>query len=130
MTGGTGIITAGADRSFSDKLTAVAQVMYCNNPLVLSDFGELYGGGLTASQLAFSEFNLMGQLTWMPMPLLSLSAAAIWYPDLDGFFAGPSIDYSLAENVDFSFLWQHFSGVTGGTKTRINLGFIRIKHSF
>jgi hypothetical protein len=64
------------------------------------------------------------------MPLLSLSAAAIWYPDLEGFFAGPSVDYSLAENVDFSFLWQHFSGVTGGEKTRLNLGFIRIKHSF
>ena len=126
----TGIITAGVDRSFSDKLTAVSQVMYCNNPLELSDFGELYGGGLTASQLAFSEFTIMGQLTWMPMPLLSLSAAAIWYPDLEGFFAGPSVDYSLAENVDFSFLWQHFSGVTGGEKTTINLGFIRIKHSF
>lgn len=130
ITDGTGIITAGIDRSFSDKLTAVTQIMYCNNPLELSDFGELYGGGLTASQLAFSEFTLMGQLTWIPMPLLSLSAAAIWYPDLKGYFAGPSVDYSLAENVDFSFLWQHFNGITGGEKTTINLGFIRIRHSF
>ena len=32
----------------------------------------------------------------------------MWFPDLKGYFAGPSIDYSLAENVDFSIFWQHF----------------------
>ncbi|HUW92904.1 MAG TPA: hypothetical protein VMV74_07060 [Bacteroidales bacterium] len=130
LSDGTVIFTAGIDKSFSERLMAVSQVMYCNNPLELSDFDELYSGELTASQLAFSEFTLMGQLTYTPMPLLNITASAIWYPDLDGFFAGPSIDYSLAENVDFSFLWQHFSSIIGGTNTRINLGFIRIKYSF
>lgn len=130
MRDGTAILTVGIDKSFSEKFMALSQAMYCNNPLELSAFGDLYGGGLTASQLAFSEFTLMGQVTYSPMPLINISASAIWYPDLDGFFAGPSVDYSLAENVDFSFIWQHFRSIIGGEKTRINLGFIRIKHSF
>jgi len=72
----------------------------------------------------------MGQLTYTPMPLLSISGSAIWYPDLDGFFAGPSIDISLAENIDFSLFWQHFKSTIGDISTRINLGFLRFKFSF
>ncbi len=127
---GTLIVTAGVDRSFSDKITVLAQVMYSNNPLSPGSFTDLYGGGLTARELAFSEFSAVGQVSYAPMPLLNISLSAIWYPDLDGFYAGPAIDFSLAENVDFTFLWQHFSSLINMEKTRINLGFVRIRYSF
>jgi hypothetical protein len=126
----TVIATAGIDRVFSDKFTALAQVMYSNNPLNLDSFTELYEGGLTARQLAFSEFSAVGQISYSPIPLLNISLAAIWYPDLDGYFAGPTIDFSLAENVDFTFLWQHFDSMIAGEDVIINLGYIRIKYSF
>ena len=126
----TVIATAGIDRVFSDKFTALAQVMYSNNPLNLDSFTELYEGGLTARQLAFSEFSAVGQISYSPTPLLNISLAAIWYPDLDGYFAGPTIDFSLAENVDFTFLWQHFDSMIAGEDVIINLGYIRIKYSF
>jgi len=124
------IATLGIDRAFSDKVTALAQVMYSTHPVNLGGFTELYGGGLTARQLAFSKFSAAGQLTYSPQPLVNISLSAIWYPDLDGFYAGPSADFSLAENVDFSILWQHFNSTFGEEKTRINLGFIRIRYSF
>ena len=126
----TVIATAGIDRAFSDKFTALAQVMYSNNPLNLNSFTELYEGGLTARQLAFSEFSAVGQISYSPVPLLNISLAAIWYPDLEGYFAGPTIDFSLAENVDFTFLWQHFDSMIAGEDVIINLGYIRIKYSF
>lgn len=126
----TVIATAGVDRVFSDKFNALVQVMYSNNPLNLNSFTDLYEGGLTARQLAFSEFSAVGQISWSPVPLLNISLAAIWYPDLDGYYAGPTIDYSLAENVDFTFLWQHFDSMIAGEDVTINLGFIRIKYSF
>jgi hypothetical protein len=126
----TVIATAGIDRAFSDKFTALAQVMYSNNPLNLNSFTELYEGGLTARQLAFSEFSAVGQISYSPVPLLNISLAAIWYPDLEGYFAGPTIDFSLAENVDFTFLWQYFDSVIAGEDVIINLGYIRIKYSF
>jgi hypothetical protein len=126
----TFIMTAGIDRVFSDKLTALAQVMYSDNPVELHDFNELYKGGMTASQLAFSRFSAIGQFTYSPFPLLNITLSAIWYPDLKGYYAGPAFDFSLAEDVDFSLVWQHFDSIIAGDETRINLGFLRIKYNF
>jgi hypothetical protein len=126
----TFIATAGVDKVFSDKITALVQMMYSNNPFVLDSFTELYKGAITASQLAFSEFSAIGQFTWTPVPLLNISLSAIWYPDLKGYFADAAIDFSMAENVDFSLVMQHFDNVISGEVTKINLGFVRIKYSF
>ncbi|MDM8001286.1 MAG: hypothetical protein QUS66_00020 [Bacteroidota bacterium] len=122
--------TIGADKAFSDKVTALVQVMYSNNPVNLNGFTDLYGGGLTARQLAFSEFSAAGQVSYTPVPLVNISVSAIWFPDLEGFYAGPSLDVSLAENVDFTLLWQHFRSTFDNEETRINLAFLRIRYSF
>jgi hypothetical protein len=124
------IATLGIDKTFSDKVTTLAQVMYSNNPPELTGFTDLYGGGLTARQLAFSKFSAAAQVAWTPVPLLNISFAAIWFPDLDGFYAGPSVDFSLAENVDLTILWQHFNSTISELETRLNLGFMRFRYSF
>jgi hypothetical protein len=54
----------------------------------------------------------------------------MWFPDLKGYFAGPSMDCSLAENIDFSLLWQHFYSKGDETPIRINIGSLRVKYSF
>jgi hypothetical protein len=126
----TVIVTAGVDKTFLNNLTALIQLMYSNNPFVLDNFTELYKGAITARELAFSRFSAIGQVTCSPVPLLNISLSAIWYPDLKGYFAVAGIDYSMAENVDFSFVLQHFDNVIAGEETRINLGFVRIKYSF
>jgi len=122
--------TLGIDKAFSDRVTALAQVMYSNNPADLNGFTDLYGGGLTARQLAFSKFSAAAQVGYTPVPLVNISVSAIWFPDLDGFYAGPSVDISLAENVDFTVLWQHFRSTFDEEETRINLAFLRIRYSF
>lgn len=129
-TSGTVIITAGLDKIFENNSIAQIQVMYCNNPLELNNFNSFYSGNLSAKDLAFSEFSAFGQFTWAVTPLLNLSLSAMWFPDLNGYFAGPSVDYSMAENIDASIFWQHFNAEMGGAKTRINLGFLRVKYSF
>ncbi len=129
-TSGTVILTAGFDKIFENNSVAQLQVMYCNNPLELTNFTSFYSGNLSAKDLAFSEFSAFGQFTWAATPLLNLSLSAMWFPDLKGYFAGPSVDYSMAENIDFSLIWQHFNAEMGGSKTRINIGFLRVKYSF
>lgn len=129
-TQGTILLTAGVDRIFKDNSMLQAQIMYCNNPLRLTDFTSFYSGNLSARDLAFSKFSAFGQFTWAMTPLLNLGISAMWLPDLKGYFTGPTLDYSLAENVDFSLIWQHFNSIMGGTRTRINLAFLRIKYSF
>jgi hypothetical protein len=129
-TSGTTIITAGLDKVFEDNSIAQVQLMYCNNPLELNNFTSFYSGNLSAKDLAFSKFSAFGQFSWAATPLFNIGLSAMWFPDLKGYFTGPSVDYSLAENVDFSLIWQHFNGVMGGTQTRINLVFLRVKYSF
>ena len=126
----TVLVTTGFDRIFKDNSTAQVQVMYCNNPLVLNDFTSFYSGSLSSKDLAFSRFSAFGQFTWAVTPLLNMTVSAMWFPDLEGYFAGPSLDYSLAENLDFSLLWQHFDSIMAGTRSKINLGFLRLKYSF
>jgi hypothetical protein len=127
---GRGLFTIGFDKVFKDNSMAQVQFMYCNDPLELSSFNSFYSGNLSSKDLAFSRFSVFGQFSIPANPLLNLSLSAMWFPDLKGYFAGPSLDYSLAENVDFSLIWQHFDSRMGGTRTRTNLAFLRLKYSF
>jgi hypothetical protein len=129
-TSGTTIITAGIDKVFNDNSIAQLQLMYCNNPLKMNNFISIYTGNLSAKDLAFSEFTAFGQFTWAATPLLNIGISGMWFPDLKGYFTGPTLDYSLAENVDFSLIWQHFDGRINDTKERINLVFLKVKWSF
>lgn len=124
------LITAGADKIFKKNSMLQFQLMYCNSPLKLDNITSFYSRNLSAKDLAFSKFSAFGQFTWAVNPLINLSASAMWFPDLDGFFAGPSIDFSLSEKIDFSLLWQYFNAELGGTSTRMNLAFLRVKYSF
>lgn len=125
-----GLFTVGFDKVFKNNSIAQMQVMYCNNPPDLSGFSSLYSGNMSTKDLAFSRFSAFGQFSYPVTPLLNVSISAMWFPDLKGYFAGPSIDYSLAENIDFSLFWQHFDSRMSGNRTRINIGFLRLKYSF
>lgn len=127
---GRGLFTVSFDKTFKKNSTAQVQLMYCNNPLKLSDFSSFYYGSLSAKDLAFSKFTAFGQFVWAVNPLFNLGMSIMWFPDLNGYFAGPSIDFSLAENVDFSLIWQHFDSEMSSQRQRINLGFLRVKYSF
>jgi hypothetical protein len=127
---GRGLFTIGFDKVFKNNSMAQLQVMYCNEPLKLSSFNSFYSGNMSSKDLAFSRFSAFGQFSIPANPLLNLSLSAMWFPDLKGYFAGPSLDLSLAENADFSLIWQHFESTMGSDRIRINLGFLRLKYSF
>jgi hypothetical protein len=129
-TTGTLLFTVGLDRIFKDNSMLQAQLMYCNNPVDLSDFNSFYTGNLSSKNLAFSRFTAFGQFSWAVTPLLNLGISAMWFPDLKGYFTGPSLDFSMAENLDFSFIWQHFRADFIDERLRINLVFLRFKYSF
>lgn len=127
---GTGLFTVGFDRSFSNNAMIQLQMIYCNDPLEFSDFGSFYTGSMSAKDLAISDFSLFISFTYPVTPLINLGASSIIYPDLKGFFAGPTADISLAGNIDFSLIWQYFRATAGGETLTMNLGFLRLKYSF
>jgi hypothetical protein len=129
-TTGTALFTIGFDKIFKNNSMAQIQVMYCNQPTDLNSFSSLYYGTITTKEQAFSKFTAFGQFSYPVTPLFNVSLSAMWFPDLNGYFAGPSLDYSVAENVDLSVFWQHFKSNIDGERSVINLGFLRIKFSF
>ena len=127
---GTGLFTIGFDKVFKNNSMVQGQVMYCNNPADLDNFGSLYFGTISTKDLAFSKFSAFGLYSYPVTPLLNISLSAMWFPDLKGYYAGPALDYSFAENVDLSIYWQHFESKNIDNKSTINLGFLRVKFSF
>jgi len=124
------LITAGIDKVLQNNSVYQFQIMYCNHPLQPDDFSNFYSGSLSAKDLAFSRFSAFGQITWAATPLLNAGISAMWFPDLNGYYAGPSLDYSVASNLDFTLVWQHFEAKMSGNSTNVNLGFLRLKFSF
>ena len=129
-TTGTGLFTVGFDKIFKDNSMAQLQVMYCNNPIDMGSFSSFYFGTMSSKDLAVSKFTAFGQFSYAATPLINLTVAAMWFPDLKGYFAGPSFDYSVAENLDFSLIWQHFEGYPSSGRFNLNLCFLRFKYSF
>jgi hypothetical protein len=129
-TSGAVILTIGADKIFNDNSMLQFQVMYSSQPLHPDNFAGLYARDLKTRDIAFSEFTAFGQFTWAVTPLLNIGASLMWFPDLKGYFTGPSVDFSAAENTDFSLMWQHFNGRMGGDETRLNLVYLRVKFNF
>ena len=127
---GRGIFTFGFDKSFKNNSMAQIQLMLCNNPVDPGSFSKFYFGTLSAKDLAFSKFTAFSQFTWPLTPLFNASVSAMWFPDLKGYYAGPSFDYSISENTDLSLYWQHFDSKTSDPAEKINMGFLRVKISF
>jgi hypothetical protein len=90
----------------------------------------LYIGNLSTKQIAFSEFSAFGSYSYPVSPLINISLSAMWFPDMNGYYAGPSFDYSFSENAGLSLIWQHFENRVNGIRTGINMGFLRVKFSF
>jgi hypothetical protein len=102
-----------------------------------SGFMEFYRGALNVKKMSFSEWNLFGQLSAPVTPLLNLSLSFMYFPDIKGFYTGPTIDYSLKENMTLSFVLQIFSGefrsadpVSPMERVNMELGFLRYKWNF
>ncbi len=127
---GTGLFTIGFDKAFKNNSLIQFQFMYSNNPADYDNFLSFYSGSISTKELAFSKFTPFGLYSYPVTPLLNVSVSGMLIPDLDGYFAGSSLDFSFAENVDFSLYWQHFRSEINNLKSRINLGFLRIKYSF
>ena len=124
------LLTTSLEKIMKDNSVALVQVMYCNNPLEPGSLFGLYSREMSTKDLAFSKFTAFGQYSWAVTPLLNLGLSAMWFPDLEGYYAGPSLDYSLAGNLDFSLIFQHFDALLGDTRTRLNQGYLRVKYSF
>jgi hypothetical protein len=127
------MLVAGLESNYTFKNSLMLQLEVLYSQDSGQDAGNLieyYNTDLSAKTLAFSEYSLMAQASYTFSPLLSGSIAAMYYHGIDGFFAGPSFEYSLSNNLSLSAFGQYFDVTLNDTHTTMSLLFLRIKGSF
>lgn len=85
---------------------------------------------LDVKSLSFVRNNLFWQVTYPLTPLLNGTLAGMYFPDVNGFYIGPSLTYSLSDNFDFSFIMQGFSLEIANQRKGLIIGFFRFKLHF
>ncbi len=136
-TSGLFLISLGFDYSFSNSLFLQIEALYRQLPKGsgIHNFLAFYSSPMSVKNLSFTEYNFFIQMSYPFNPLLNGSLAAMYFPKINGYYAGPSITYSLADNLDFSLYLQVFSGKfpdANGVKCKqtFDLGFMRFKYNF
>jgi len=132
------IIGIGADYMFNNSIYLQLEGLYQHSEKTgaTTDFLSWYSGNLNVKKLSITDFSVFSNVSYPFTPLLNGSLSCMIFPEEKGVFAGPTITYSIAQNMEFSLISQMFSGVLPnqftGEKSRMSLflGFIRYKLNF
>jgi hypothetical protein len=117
--------------TFGNSFMLLAEYLYNGAPISTgATFQQLYAAPKNVKNLSIVKHNLVLQASYPVTPLLSGSMAGMFLPGINGFYIGPSISYSLAQNIDASFYFQSFNGKISGKKQEYNFAFLRIKISY
>jgi hypothetical protein len=133
-TNGTVALSVGLDYLFSNSLMLQTEVLYNNVGNTFSGNGlmGLYAAPLSAEYLSICDWNVFAQASYPITPRLNASLSGMYFVDIQSCYAGLSLDYSVIENLDFSFITQYFSTIGNSElgDMRFLLAFARLKYSF
>ena len=136
-TSGMYLASIGLDYTFKNSLFMQTEYLYSSKSTIsLSELTGTISSQLTVKQLAFTEHTVFASLSYPVTPLLQVTLAGMYFPDLKGAFAGPSLSYNAFENVDLGFFIQYFSAElpdasgTGTSRDDLTLAYLRFKWSF
>ncbi len=135
-TSGYIMTSLGMDYVLQNSLMIQFEFLFSDLPADMQGFQEFYSGPLSVKNLAFTKYSVFGAVSYPVNPILQGTLAAMYFPKLEGFFAGPSLSYNLNDNIDLSLFLQYFSGkieqAPSNDKVRQNLtfGFLRLKWNF
>ncbi len=133
----TGLFVASASISYGFSNSAFLQFEFLyNQQSKISDFTSYLNQTLTIKNLSFTEYNLFGSITYPITSLLNATLSAMYYPQVYGFYIGPSFTYSFSDNFDFSLITQTFkinnfiNPQTQKKGLNMTFGFLQLKFNF
>ena len=136
-TSGVIIASAGLDYTFTNSLILQFEFLYSNKSYMPpGGFLDYYVSPMNVKSLAFTDYSFFASASYPITPLFQGSIAGMYFPDLKGAFAGPSLSYNMLENLDLSFFLQLFSAELEDSFTlkkqrqNITLAFLRLKWNF
>ncbi len=77
---------------------------------ILGSFASVFSSSLNAKTLTRSRLDLFGQISYPVTPLINLDLACIFNPYDKSGFVGPTIGFSLTDNISLSLVGQLFWG--------------------
>jgi hypothetical protein len=126
--------SVGMDYIFPNSLMLQAEILYNKVGDAFSSAGlmGLYDAPLSAKRLSVCDWNVFGQASWPFAPRLNASLSALCFVDIQSYYAGFSVDYSVAENLGLSLIAQCFAATekSGRGNMQAVLAFARLKYSF
>jgi len=125
------VASLGADYIFKNSLSLSGTILYNQQPTGSNgNFLSLYNAPLSPKQLSITDWTACIQASYPITPLLTGGLAVVSFVDLPAFYLGPSIDYSLSDNLTFSAMVQLFTGGSKTTSYNLGLGYLRLKYNF
>ncbi|MDR0560603.1 MAG: hypothetical protein LBG92_10565 [Prevotellaceae bacterium] len=131
-TAGTVAVSVGVDCMLSGSLMLQAEALYNNSGNSSEGLTALYSAPLSAKKLSVCDWNVFAQVARPVTPRLNLALSGMYFVDVNSFYAGLTLDYSLVENLDMSFIAQYFATAENSAvgNMRFIMGFVRLKYSF
>ena len=113
---------------FENSLMLQFEFLY-NQQSETANFSTYLSRPLTVKNLSFTEYSIFGNISYPVTPLLSATLSGMYYPGINGYYIGPSLSYSLAENLDFAFIAQTFR-IKDLNDLKLSFAFLQLKYSF
>jgi hypothetical protein len=136
-TAGIFVMSVSFDYMFGNSLYLQLEGLYNQIPGGAgTSFLQVFNRPMNAKRLSFTEYNLLFSGSYPVTPIINASISVMYYPKINSFFTGPSIDFSISDNLGASIYWQTFFGEFPNPLTRvdenklINFAYARLKWNF
>jgi hypothetical protein len=132
-TAGTFVASLGYNYTLANSLTLQFEALYNGYGKSSGDFNitEFYFMQLTPQSLSLTRYSFFGQVSYPFTPLFTGTLSVMYNPNDHSIYTGPSLSYSLVENLELSLYGQYFTSDTpvdeGGKGVFL---YWRIKWSF
>ena len=113
-TTGTWVASLGYNYTFANSLMLQFEGLYNGYGKQSGSFNltEFYFMWLTPQNLSLTKFSFFGQVSYPFTPLFTGTLSAMYNPNDHSFYTGPSLSYSLIENLELSVYGQYFTSNT------------------
>ncbi len=133
------MIDLGCSKTLGNNIRMQFEGLYVNKSMNINSLLNFFQTTLDVRKIAFAKINLFGSISYPITPLINGSLAMMWFPDtggIHGFYTGPSLDFSLGNNIGLSVIAQYFNGNFPDANTLqlekqvLLLSFVRLKWNF
>ena len=130
--------SVGIDYTFANSLMLQGEFLFTDNTdnIDFMNFEQYYSQTLNVRSLAFTKYTFFAQISYPITPLLNATLSGMYFPKLKGYYAGPSLSYSLKNNLDFSAFVQYFNAQIFNNNTsqedrqKFTMAFLKMKFNF